>query len=59
MVCSRFLYKNSFNPVYIKFKNICLKEDNWQWFYGDRSKMVQVELIEDKEGDTQSEKYIL
>jgi len=26
-----------------------LVTDNWQWFYGDRSKMVQVELIEDKE----------
>ena len=49
MVCNRFLYKNSSNPVYIKFKNICSKEDNWQWFYGDRSKMIQVELIKDKE----------
>jgi len=51
MVCSRFLYKNYSNPVYIKFKNICSKEDNWQWFYGDRSKMVKVELIEEKEGE--------
>ena len=48
MICSRFLYKNSSNPIYIKFKNICDPSNDFQWFYGDRSQMVKDSLIEEE-----------
>jgi len=54
MMCSRFLYKNSSNPVCIKFKNLCYQSNDWMWFYGDRSKLIKPELIPDiknKEGE--------
>ena len=54
MACSRFLYKYSSNPVYIKFKNICDQSNDFLWFYGDRDKIIKVELIEEieeKEGE--------
>jgi len=47
MMCDRFFYKNSSNPVFIKFKNICDQSNDWMWFYGDRSKLIKPELIEE------------
>ena len=52
MICSRFLYKGYANPVYIKFKNICDQSNDFQWFYGDRRKLIKPEFIEENLGDT-------
>lgn len=47
-VCNRFLNKGSTNPVEIRFRNLCYSENNYQWFYGDRDKMIKVDLINDE-----------
>lgn len=57
-VCPRFIAIPEPNDqVYMKFKNKCYPKNDWYWFYGDRSKMVKAEMIEEKEeekveGDT-------
>ena len=49
-ICHRFnAIPEPIEQVYMRFHNLCFLENDYQWFYGDRSKMVQVELIEEKE----------
>ena len=48
-ICQRYTYTPEPNDqTYMRFHNICDKDNDWYWFYGDRSQMVKVELIEDK-----------
>jgi len=51
-ICYRFnAIPEPIDQVYMRFHNLCFLENDWYWFYGDRSKMVHVELIEEKEED--------
>jgi len=50
-ICSRFntIPEPNEQQVYMRFWNLCFLENDWYWFYGDRNKMIKVELIEEKE----------
>jgi len=47
-ICHRYNATPEQNDqAYIRFHNLCFLENNFQWFYGDRSKMIKPELIPD------------
>jgi len=51
-ICHRFnAIPEPVEQVYMRFHNLCDKNNDWYWFYGDRSKMINIELIEDKGGE--------
>jgi len=43
-ICQRFT--TIYDPTGIKFYNLCDQKNDYYWFYGDRSKLVVVDLIE-------------
>ena len=46
-ICRRYI--EEYNENVMRFENLCDQDNNWKWFYGDRSNMIKVELLEDKE----------
>jgi len=46
--CKRFMIRESTNPVYLKFYNICKEKNHWQYFI----KMDTTEIIIKEESDT-------
>jgi hypothetical protein len=48
-VCSRYIEPKNNNVLH--FENLCFEKNDWKWFYGDRSKMIKVKLIEEKKED--------
>ena len=56
-MCQRFIATPDPNDqTYMRFHNICGKNNDWFYFYGDRSQLTKAELIEEesvvKEDDT-------
>lgn len=46
-VCQRFsgIPETNNQQIYMHFENKCCLKNDWYWFYGDRSKMIKVELL--------------
>jgi len=58
-ICHRFnAIPEANNQVYMHFENLCFEKNEYKWFWGDRSKLIKVELIEEKVEDIkESEKH--
>ena len=52
-VCPRYIEPKNENVLH--FENLCSEKNDWKWFYGDRSKMIKVELLEEKEINKEEE----
>jgi hypothetical protein len=50
-ICVRYNAKQENNNQIMHFENLCDQNNDWKWFYGDRSKIIKVELIEEKTED--------
>ena len=48
-ICHRFnAIPEENDQVYMRFHNICDKDNDWFYFYGDRSQLIKAELIEEE-----------
>jgi len=48
-ICHRYnAIPEAKDQVYMHFENLCDQNNNWKWYYGDKDKMIKVELIEDE-----------
>jgi len=47
-ICTRYNANQENNNQIMHFENLCDQNNDWKWFYGDRSKMIKVELLEDE-----------
>lgn len=56
-LCHRFnaIPEPDNQQVYMRFENICLESNEYQWFWGDRSKLIKVELIVELIEETKKE----
>lgn len=46
-MCKRFLHKDSTNPIYFRFENICRENNGYKWLME-----IKQEIIVKEEGDT-------
>lgn len=47
-ICVRYNATKENNNQIMHFENLCFEQNDWKWYYGDRSKIIKVELIEEK-----------